>query len=151
MRLDAPFPPRADDDFVDYQTLNRREKVQALLIEDDAADAAVISRLAARSKQLDFDMTVCLSGDQAQRLTAARAFDVIYVDYWLGLNTSIGFIADFTRRSPSPCVLLTGLDEPDIRRIAFRAGVRAFLSKEEISTQAIEAVTLAVLGDRWRG
>jgi len=70
------------------------------------------------------------------------------VDYWLGLETSIPFIHGFAQKTQTPCILLTSLDEPDIRRIAFRAGVEGFLSKQEISTQAIESVTLAVLSRR---
>jgi len=150
LRLDEPevHPLRRDDEFVAFNTQVRREKVLALLIEDDAADAAVIARLAARSKQLDLNVRVCFSVEEGLRLTSERRFDLILVDYWLGLQTSIGFISEFTKRHATPCVLMTGLDEPDIRRIAFRAGVRGFLSKEELSTQAIEAVTLAVLHDR---
>jgi len=125
-----------------------REKVFALLIDDDAADAAITTRLAARSKQLDVDITVCFSVEEGLRLSARRRFDIIYVDYWLGLQTSIGFIREFTQRHDTPCVLMTGLDEPDIRRIGFRAGVQAFLSKEDLSSQGIEAVTLAVLHGR---
>jgi CheY-like chemotaxis protein len=126
-----------------------REKVFAMLVDDDAEDAGVTARLAARSKQLDVDVTVCGSVEEALRLSTERHFDVIYVDYWLGLQTSIGFISEFTQRHDTPCILMTGLDEPDIRRIGFRAGVRGFLSKEDLSAQAIEAVTLAVLNGRF--
>ena len=123
-----------------------REQVRALLIDDDADDIAIIIRLAAKSKQLDIRLRACSSTEQAQTLMTDCAFDIVYIDYWLGTETSIPFISGFTKISDAPCVLLTGLDEPDIRRLAFRAGVKAFLSKEEISAQAIEGVTLAVLG-----
>jgi DNA-binding NarL/FixJ family response regulator len=131
-----------------YFSPMQREKVRALLIDDDSADAEIIGRLAAKSKQLDFTLRVCLSTEEAERVVSDQAFDVIYVDYWLGMQTSIAFIIELAKSQNAPCVLLTGLDEPDIRRIAFRAGVKAFLSKEEISTQAIEGVTLAVLRGR---
>lgn len=131
-----------------YFSPTLREKVKALLIDDDATDAAIIGRLAAKSKHLDFSLKVCLSTEEAERIVSNQSFDVIYVDYWMGLETSIPFISELSKTQAAPCVLLTGLDEPDIRRIAFRAGVKAFLSKEEISTQAIEGVTLAVLGAR---
>ena len=119
--------------------------MRVLLIDDDAADAAIVSRLAAKSKQLDFKLRVCFTTEDALRLMAEHDFDVVFVDYWLGSQTSISFISEFSKNHVAPCVLLTGLDEPDIRRIGFRAGVKAFLSKEEISAQAIESVTLAVL------
>jgi DNA-binding NarL/FixJ family response regulator len=150
LRLDHIIvdPFKRDEEFVAYQTRSAREKVFALLIDDDAVDAEIFAILAARSKQLDVELKICRSVEEGARLTSERRFDLIYVDYWLGLQTSIAFISEFTKRQEAPCILLTGLDEPDIRRIAFRAGVRAFLSKEDLSTQAIEAVTLAVLNGR---
>ena len=133
------------DQTVAYFSPAVRDKVTALLVDDDAEDAAIIHKLAAKSKQLDFRLKVCFSTEEAQRLVAEQAFDVVYVDYWLGSQTSIAFISEFSKTHKTPCVLLTGLDEPDIRRVAFRAGVNAFLAKDEISTQAIEGVTMAVL------
>ncbi len=136
---------RQDQETLAYFSPAARETVRALLIDDDAADAAIVSRLAAKSKQLDFKLKVCFTTEDALRVMAEQTFDVIFVDYWLGSQTSIAFISQFAKTHEAPCVLLTGLDEPDIRRIGFRAGVKAFLSKEEISAQAIEGVTLAVL------
>lgn len=139
---------RESEDSLAYFSPAAREIVRVLLIDDDAADAAIINRLAVRSKQLDFRIKVCFSAEDALRLVKEHRFDVLFVDYWLGSQTSIGFISAFAKAHDIPCVLLTGLDEPDIRRVAFRAGVKAFLSKEEISAQAIEGVTLAVLEGR---
>ena len=139
---------RESEESLAYFSPIAREIVRVLLIEDDAADAAIINRLSARSKQLDFRIKACFSTDEALRLVKEHKFDVVFVDYWLGSQTSIGFISSFAKAHEVPCVLLTGLDEPDIRRVAFRAGVKAFLSKEEISAQAIEGVTLAVLEGR---
>jgi len=122
-----------------------RDKVRALLIDDDPADASLINRLAAKSRQLDISLTICPSVAEAAALLEEHEYDVLYVDYWMGWQTSIHFIHVLSKAQNAPCVLVTGLDEPDIRRIAFRAGVKAFLSKDELSTQAIEGVTLAVL------
>jgi DNA-binding NarL/FixJ family response regulator len=72
-------------------------------------------------------------------------FDVVYLDYWLGSETSVPFIHALDSQRGPPCVVLTDLDEPDIRRIAFRAGAQAFLSKQSLNTQGLEGVTLAVL------
>jgi CheY-like chemotaxis protein len=121
-----------------------REKIRALLVDDDAVDCLLISRLAARSKHLEFDLTVCRNLEEAHSLASQR-FDVAYIDYWMGSETSIHFIHTFARMHDVPCILLTSLDEPDIRRVAFRAGAEAFLSKAGISIQALESVTLAVL------
>jgi DNA-binding NarL/FixJ family response regulator len=146
--MDSDPLTRDAEETLAYFSPTARETVRALLIDDDAADVAIVSRLAAKSKQLDFKLRICFTTDDALRVMAEQPFDVIFVDYWLGSQTSIAFISDFSKTHAAPCVLLTGLDEPDIRRIGFRAGVKAFLSKEEISAQAIESVTLAVLEGR---
>jgi len=130
--------------FVEREPL-RRERVCALLIDDDPDDAEIFRKLLAKSKHLDVDLAAFSSVTEARAALASRRFDVIYVDYWLGLDTSIGFVREFAGAHDVPSVLLTGLDEPDIRRLAFRAGAEAFLSKEQLSTQSIEGVTLAVL------
>jgi CheY-like chemotaxis protein len=122
-----------------------RDRVRALLVDDDPVDATMIRHLAAKSRQLDISLTTCHSVAEAAALLENHQFDVLYVDYWMGWQTSIHFIHILSKAQSPPTVLLTGLDEPDIRRIAFRAGVKAFLSKDELSTQAIEGVTLAVL------
>ena len=122
-----------------------RDKVRALLIDDDPTDVSLFSRLTVKSRQLDISLTSCKSVAEARSALATQPFDVLYVDYWMGSQTSISFIHSLSQERKTPCVLITGLDEPDIRRIAFRAGVKAYLSKDELSTQAIEGVTLAVL------
>src|ERR1700761_8100811 len=70
-----------------------REQVRALLIDDDADDIAIIIRLAAKSKQLDIRLRACSSTEQAQTLMTDCAFDIVYIDYWLGTETSIPFIS----------------------------------------------------------
>jgi DNA-binding NarL/FixJ family response regulator len=122
-----------------------REKIHALLIEIDALAREALNAIARRSKQLDIDVTACRSLEEAETALKQVHFDVVYLDYWLGSETSVPFIHALDSRSGPPCVVLTDLDEPDIRRIAFRAGAQAFLSKESLNPQALEGVTLAVL------
>jgi len=122
-----------------------REKVRALLIDSDPADAVDILGHAARSRQLVFDVVVCRSVLAAEVELQSAEFDVVYLEYWLGSETSIAFIHALASLRGAPCVVLTHLDEPDIRRVAFRAGAEGFLSKDSLNTQALESVTLAVL------
>jgi DNA-binding NarL/FixJ family response regulator len=126
-----------------------REKVRALLIDADAHDRLTLQSLAARSKQLEIVTTPCQSLAEAGALLSEPRFDVVFLEYWLGEQTSIPFIHDLAAAQGPPCVMLTDLDEPDIRRLAFRAGAHAFLSKDSLCPQALESVTLAVLRSRF--
>ncbi|HXT05733.1 MAG TPA: response regulator [Roseiarcus sp.] len=125
-----------------------REKIHALLIDADALDSVALDGIAARSKQLEICITACQSLNEAKALVSQQRFDVVYLEYWLGSQTTIAFIHDMAAHDGAPCIVLTDLDEPDIRRLAFRAGAHAFLSKDSLCPQALESVTLAVL--RWR-
>jgi DNA-binding NarL/FixJ family response regulator len=87
---------------------------------------------------------------EAARLLERDHYDIVYIDYWLGVETSIGFIMGAGLRRWPPVVLVTGLDTPDIRRCAYRAGASAYLAKDNLSVQAVEGVTLAVLERRVR-
>jgi DNA-binding NarL/FixJ family response regulator len=122
-----------------------REGVRALLLDYDAEDAFSFSRLLARSRHIDFSISLCGSVDAAKHLLQTIAFDVVYVDYWLGFETSIAFIAEVARMNLPPIVTLTGVDSPDVRRCAYRAGAAGFLAKENLSIQTVESVTLAIL------
>ena len=91
-----------------------REAIRALLIDDDAEDSKIIAALAAKSKQLEVSLTNCRNIEEAGAALARMRFDVLFVDYWLGIETSIPFIQDFARTYDVPCVLLTGLDTLEI-------------------------------------
>jgi DNA-binding NarL/FixJ family response regulator len=122
-----------------------REKICALLVDGDPLDRLASMGVAAKSKQLDIVVTPCPSLDEADSLLSNRRFDVVFLEYWLGSQTSIAFIHALAARQGVPSIVLTSLDEPDIRRLAFRAGAHAFLSKDSLSSQALESVVLAVL------
>jgi DNA-binding NtrC family response regulator len=131
---------------IEFDALSpERDAIHALLIDDDAEDVFLFSKLLAKSKQIDFTLTSCGALADAARLLARDSYDIVYIDYWLGLETSIGFILGADLRRWPPVVLITGLDTPDIRRCAYRAGASAFLAKDNLSVQAVEGVTLAVL------
>ncbi len=125
-----------------------RDRISVLLLDYDAEDAFGFTRLVARSKQLEFSVSLCGSVLAARALLQKAVFDVIYVDYWLGFETSISFVADVARKNHAPVVVMSALDSPDIRRCAYRAGASGFLAKDEMSIQAVESVTLAVLRHR---
>ena len=137
----------SDLDLVDFAAnygLPAKEHIVALVVDSDAIDCMSLAHIASRSQQLDIEVTACRSLADAASALASRHYDVIYLEYWLAGETTIAFIHQLTRAG-TPCIVLTDLNEPDIRRIAFRAGAQAFLAKDALCPQALESVTLAVL------
>lgn len=138
--------PVSEPEFADTAALHfapAKEKVDALLIDRDFNDGLSLADIAGHSKQLEISITARRSLADARKLLAVRRFDVIFLEYWLGDETTVPFIHEVAENTP--CVVLTEFNEPDIRRIAFRAGAHAFLSKISLCSQALESVTLAVL------
>jgi CheY-like chemotaxis protein len=131
-------------DFTSAYGTPAKEHIEALVVDSDAFDCVKLVHIAARSQQLDIGVTACRSLADAGAALAHQHYDVIYLEYWLGDETTIAFIHEMTGAG-TPCIVLTDLNEPDIRRIAFRAGAQAFLAKDSLGPQALESVTLAVL------
>jgi DNA-binding NarL/FixJ family response regulator len=125
-----------------------REKICVLLIDANARDCLALTDIAGRSKQLEIQVTSCRSPAEAEILAAQRRFDAVLLEYWFGAETSVAYVHATASAGGPPCIVVTAFDAPDIRRLAFRAGARGFLSKDSLSPQALESVALAVLGPR---
>ena len=135
----------------DYLAPPARDTVRVLLVDDDPIDREIIMRAARGGEQLDICFTQCGASREAKALMDRDRFDLAIVDYWLGEETSIPLIQDCLHKYNLPVVLLTGLDTPEIRRCAFRAGIAGYLSKDALIVQAIESAALGALyscGDR---
>jgi DNA-binding NarL/FixJ family response regulator len=141
--MDAVFDPDSASMFEPVSAA--RDAINVLLLDDDSVDVALLKRLILRSKQFDISLLRCATVEEAEATLSRQNFDVVLVDYRLGDKTSIAFIHQFARKQGPPFVLLTGLDVPDVRRCALRAGVSGFLAKDDLSIQAIEGVMVAVL------
>ena len=110
----------SDLDLVDFAAnygLPAKEHIVALVVDSDAIDCMSLAHIASRSQQLDIEVTACGSLADAANALASRRYDVIYLEYWLAGETTIAFIHEMTRAG-TPCIVLTDLNEPDIRRIA---------------------------------
>ncbi|MBB4197857.1 DNA-binding NarL/FixJ family response regulator [Rhodoblastus sphagnicola] len=131
----------------DFQYLapSARETVRVLLVDDDPTDREIIVRASRGGEQLDICFTQCGTMREARASVDRDRFDLALVDYWLGEETSIPLIQEFHYKYNLPVVLLTGLDTPEVRRCAFRAGIAGYLSKDGLIVQAIESAALGVL------
>lgn len=148
---DYASPNAAGDPAARLCDLSRlgRDRIDALLVESDSRFLEDLAAAARRSRQLDFRLTSCRSLAEAEQALGRATPDVIYLDCWLGEGTSIPLIHRLAARGGAPCVMVSSLDEPEIRRIAFRAGARAFLWRGALSAQALDGVTMAALRSRF--
>lgn len=121
------------------------EKARILLVDDDAQDAELIRRASTGGNQIEMTIAHCKSSDAALELLRAHEYDLVFVDYWLGFETSVRLIKTIHDEYALPIVLLTGFDTPDVRRCGFRAGIAGFLAKDALSVHGIESAVLGAL------
>ena len=110
-------------------------RVRVLLVEDQRADAVLITRLLGRQ---DFDV------ERAERLSAAldrlaaEPFDVVLMD--LSLPDARGLDAFIEARlavPDVPVVVLTGLDDEAVAARAVQAGAQDYLVKGNVDARAL--------------
>ena len=123
-----------------------------LIVEDHAVVRAGL--IAELSSAIPADQLRAVADEeQARQALAGFCPTLCLLDLLLGgsrgLADSLGMIADFTRRPPSPRVLVySAVEDADLARRALAAGARGYLTKSE-SMENLRLAIETVLGDRF--
>jgi CheY-like chemotaxis protein len=125
-----------------------RRAVSVLYVEDDREDVYLLRRQLKALPSFDVQFSHAATVADARAMTAARRFDVVLCDFWLGHETTIAFIDDLKiAADPSPVVLVSSLDNEDIELIGRRAGAAGFVAKADLSAAAIDRIFATLLPD----
>lgn len=117
-----------------------RQHITALILDDDAADIFLLEKQLGELTSYNVTVTTAHQVDDAERLFRTCDFDVIFADFWLSGHSSLDFISNTGGRAAgTPVVIVSGYDRSEVRLSGFKAGASAYLSKEGITPQAIEA------------
>lgn len=123
--------------------------ITALLLEDDDVDAKLIALQAVGFRMLDMRVLRARSTAEAREHVDRERIDLAILDFWLGCESSLRFLAELDARLPGlPAIVLTGLSMPDVREMCANAGAVRFLDKASLTGEAFEAAILGVLGPR---
>lgn len=123
--------------------------VNVLLLEDDEIDAKLIAMQIASFKDLDVRIVHASSVSEAREALGQEKFDVAIIDYWLGCESSLRFLAELDVWVRGlPAIVLTGLCTSDIRDLCMHAGAVGFLDKAPLTAEAFEAAVVAALDRR---
>ncbi|KMO30421.1 response regulator [Methylobacterium aquaticum] len=123
--------------------------ISVLLLEDDDVDAKLIALQAAGFRMIDMRVLRARSTAEAREHVEAERIDLAILDFWLGCESSLRFLAELNARLPGlPAIVLTGLSMPDVREMCASAGAVCFLDKASLTGEAFEAAILGVLGPR---
>ncbi|MET7246411.1 response regulator [Methylobacterium sp. EM32] len=129
--------------------LAQARPINALLLEDDDVDSKLIALQAAGFRMIDMRVLRARSTAEAREHLDHERIDLAILDFWLGCESSLRFLAELDARLPGlPAIVLTGLSMPDVREMCVSAGAVRFLDKATLTGEAFEAAILGVLGPR---
>lgn len=121
-----------------FGKLMSAEPIHVLLIEDVAEDAYVVRRMLRDIPGRAYTVTVASNPPEAKR-ALAQPFDICFLDLQLGASSGFDVLEDVNLSElPGPVVVLTGMDAREADETVFGAGVADFLSKSELSSNALD-------------
>ncbi len=118
------------------------DRIQVLLVEDSPSDAQLLCEFLQDYPPQKFvtERAECL--EEALRLVAARAFDVILLDLTLPDSTGLDTCTRMRHAAPYvPIVVLTGVDDETIALQAMHQGVEDYLVKGQIQGGTVGRAT----------
>lgn len=114
-------------------------QISILVIEDDPDDFRAISRLLSQLNGYSVRTVRVSSGSSARTYLLTSCYDVVIVDYRLGLENGVDAIRAITRqRHDVAPILVTGYLSPEVEEAALNAGAVRCIDKEALSAAMLE-------------
>lgn len=113
-------------------------KIQLLIVEDDEDDYFLLEETL---KKTSFDKEIywATSFEKSKEFLLSKTFDLVLIDYRLGIHTGIEVISFINEYFPyTPSILLTGLKGAAIDKEALESGVYEYLSKDQYSAEGLD-------------
>jgi CheY-like chemotaxis protein len=113
--------------------------MKLLVLEDDAEDFLLLSRMAAQFRDLKADVMRATSYAEALQILKESYFDAVLVDYYLGAQDGLEFIGEARAEGVRcPMILLTGQGGGDVDLEALRLGAADYLGKSGLNAPLLE-------------
>lgn len=116
-----------------------RPSYRVLLIEDDPADVALISRLLARIRDVDIEVTAKSSADAGTEEAVANPPDCILLDYRLGETDGLDVLSRIRESNEDiPVVFVTGEGNEYVAVEALRRGAQEYQVKSSLTSKSLQ-------------
>ena len=120
--------------------------IRVLILEDDDNDYRIVHRTLQLLDTYRVEAHRATTPEDGLELAAVHEFDVVLVDFWLGVDTGVGAIREFGGRiGRAAPILLTGMPGQDIRQLALRAGAIYCLDKNHLNPVLLETTIRCAL------
>ena len=116
-----------------------REKIRALLIDDDHGDFVVTKGLLSRIALPEIELDWVTTFEEGQAAIANGGYDVYLVDYFLEDRSGLDLLREAARHQlQAPVIMLTGRGSHEVDLEAMQAGAADYLVKGEIEPEDLE-------------
>jgi PAS domain S-box-containing protein len=116
----------------------RPERINALLVEDNPADARLLREAVREAEATHINLTHAETLEQALARLSAEHFDVVMLDLSLPDAEGIETLLRVHTHAPAvPIVVLTGLDDEALAVRAVREGAQDYLVKGQVTSQLL--------------
>lgn len=121
--------------------------VTALILDDDPSDRLRLIRFCVKSG-LNIEPIEVASIDEMRPILDQNAFDLIFIDYHLGLETGLDalkVVVKHPKQVAAASIMVTSVTEYGIAVEAMRSGCSDYLNKEELSIAGLrKSITSAI-------
>ncbi|MEM9020359.1 MAG: LuxR C-terminal-related transcriptional regulator [Planctomycetota bacterium] len=123
--------------------------LQTLIVEDDCDHAELLQIALSRLKDLEFEITRCMTCTEAVHELSASQFDLVFLDYWLDHGETGDMVLDEVQRSKSciPVVVTSSADDIYLATTLTRAGASRYLCKRDLNTKLLSQTIREALQD----
>lgn len=116
-----------------------QSQIKILIIDDDEDDYFIIANYVKEIDGTQFTIDWCNSYSSAVKEISAGAYDIYFVDYWLGNKTGLELLKEITHiETDRPIILLTGKGNKAIDIEAMKSGATDYVIKSELNTEKLE-------------
>lgn len=126
------------------------KECRVLLLDEGDVDRAFLTRLlASKGATRKYELEVCSRVDEAEALLEGGGFDVVLLDLGLSAEVDVAALAALRERAGCPILVISGLDDEAMARVAMQEGAQEFMSVNGLELSGLER-TIAHSIERYR-
>jgi signal transduction histidine kinase len=112
--------------------------MRILIVEDSEAEAFLIETMFRSADTFAGELVHTANLDDARVQLGTGAFDIAFIDHFLGPDTGTSLIRKAGgRKCPTPMVLMSGLGTEDVESEALDAGALNYVDKDSLSSEVL--------------
>ena len=121
---------------VNFVTVGQNMRI--LIVEDSDSEAFLIETLFCNAGAFTGELVRAKDVEKALEHIEAGAFDIVFVDHFLGAATGTALIQGAGgRKCPTPMILMSGLGSPAVEAEALEAGAVDYIDKDSLSAELL--------------